>query len=117
MKRIPVPLGVAEAHLLRGLLASERIVADVRGDENPWLMPGPGIGGVMGLWICVREADYVKAGRIVAQYLRRRGRRRSAAEELRHPTPTWTCWRCGEPVETQFAVCWKCGEERVNDWV
>lgn len=27
------------------------------------------------------------------------------------PGPNWTCPRCGERIEGQFAACWRCGAE------
>lgn len=35
-------------------------------------------------------------------------------EQLRRPVagPPWTCSRCGEVLEPQFAECWNCGTPR-----
>lgn len=115
MKEIAVPLSEAETHLLCGLLGSERIPARVR--VNPWFMPGSSAKSFSGTRIIVEEHDFERAEKFVSEYLAARAKRIVAHDDLRDAKPTWTCWRCGEDVETQFAVCWKCGEERVNDWV
>lgn len=41
-------------------------------------------------------------------------RARELIEQLRTPVagPPWTCSRCGEVLEPQFAQCWNCGAPR-----
>jgi rubrerythrin len=41
-------------------------------------------------------------------------RARELIEQLRVPVtgPPWTCSRCGELLEPQFAQCWSCGAPR-----
>lgn len=41
-------------------------------------------------------------------------RARELIEQLRAPVtgPPWTCSRCGELLEPQFAQCWSCGAPR-----
>ena len=35
-----------------------------------------------------------------------------ASREWLSGAPPWTCARCGESIEPQFAACWNCGRAR-----
>ena len=91
-----------EAHLIRGMLESEGIRAEVRGDQ---------LYGAFGelpvlptVWI--RDpADDADAVRVVNEFLR-------GTPARRHGHERWTCAGCGETLEGQFTDCWNCGAAR-----
>ena len=53
------------------------------------------------LWV-LDDADYDRAMARVQELL----------AEQTEPAPDWTCPRCGEVIEGQFAQCWNCGAAR-----
>ena len=91
-----------EAHLIRGMLASEGINAEVQGDQ---------LYGAFGelpvlptVWI--RDpADEADAVRLVGEFLR-------GTPARRHHHERWVCGSCGESLEGQFTDCWNCGAAR-----
>lgn len=91
-----------EAHLIRGMLESEGIRAEVRGDQ---------LYGAFGelpvlptVWVLDPDTG-AEASRLVGEFLRGTAARRHAHER-------WTCAGCGESLEGQFTDCWNCGAER-----
>jgi hypothetical protein len=91
-----------EAHLIRGLLESEGIRAEVRGDQ---------LYGAFGelpvlptVWILDPAAD-ADANRLVGEFLR-------GTPAHRHRHERWNCVACGETLEGQFTDCWNCGAAR-----
>jgi hypothetical protein len=101
MKKIFVAQHPAEAHLVRGALASSGIEAWVMGESlfsvrgetpiTPDTLPS--------VWVADEDEE----------------RARSVLDEVRQSAGngtslTWICRRCGERVEPQFAMCWNCGE-------
>ena len=91
-----------EAHLIRGMLVSEGIAAEVQGDQ---------LYGAFGelpvlptVWI--REpSDEAEAVKLVGEFLRGTAARR-------HHHERWVCASCGESLEGQFTDCWNCGSAR-----
>lgn len=91
-----------EAHLVRGLLESEGIRAEVRGDQ---------LYGAFGeipvlptVWILDAAAG-ADAARLVVEFLR-------GTPAHRHRHEHWTCASCNETLEGQFTECWNCGAAR-----
>jgi hypothetical protein len=102
MKPIHTARHPAEAHLLRGMLESQGIRAEVRGDQ---------LYGAFGelpvlptVWIH-DDALAQEADRLIIDFLR------GAAARL-HGHERWICGRCGEVLEGQFTDCWQCGAPR-----
>lgn len=84
-----------EAEIVRGLLAAERIEADVFGSQ---------------LWAGRGELAADPYPRIVLRDPRDRERALELLGEYRAAQTTlcWTC-ACGEAVPGNFAACWACG--------
>ena len=85
-----------EAHLLKGLLESEGIAAEVRDilgeiPRTPENLPS--------VW--VEESAAARAAAIVADFRHER-------------VQTGEAWRreCGETLDAQFTACWRCGAIR-----
>jgi len=80
----------------KNVLAAEGVRAEIRNEH---------LGGIMGempvfetwpqLW--VEERDLERAKQLIE----------SVDAEV--PAEAWTCARCGEQNEGQFAACWNCG--------
>lgn len=70
--------------------------------KNEYLSAGVGDLPPIECWpqLCVDDADFADAQRIVAQAM--------AEQEL----PSWSCAFCGEQSEGQFTACWHCGMSR-----
>ncbi|HOW18219.1 MAG TPA: DUF2007 domain-containing protein [Phycisphaerae bacterium] len=107
MKKVYSSQDVSEIEILRGLLAEAGIkstilnqdVAEVAG-MVPFAEATPQV------WV-VNDEDEPRALEIVRQMDSGEARKRFAGEP-------WTCPRCGEAIEGQFAACWKCGTRRHN---
>jgi hypothetical protein len=108
-QRVFVAQHHAETHLLRGLLQSEGIEAEVRREflhptmEVSTLIPGmrPEV------WI-LESKDLARALSVVHAFINREGM--SAGEH-----PHWHCLNCGEWHEPQFTNCWRCGVARPDE--
>lgn len=92
----------AEAHLVKGLLESEGITAEVRDEmlagilgDIPLLQTRPSV------W--VREDDFARADKIVREFQRERVEAGEA----------WRC-ACGETLGAQFTACWRCSRSRAE---
>jgi hypothetical protein len=70
--------------------------------KNEYLSGGAGELPPNECWprLYVEDVDFHRAEQIVQAELQKK----AAAD-----TPSWTCARCGEENEGQFALCWKCG--------
>jgi len=91
-----------EAHLVRGMLESEGIRAEVRGDQ---LYGAFGeIPVLPAVWV-FDPADVTTAQKLVSEYLR-------GTPAWRHRHEHWICPGCGESLEGQFTDCWHCGGAR-----
>lgn len=103
MIKVYVAYDPTEAHLVKGLLESEGIRCDVRGEAlfgargelplTPETAPS--------VWI-FDEKQFETARKIIKDY--------EAAGPLEGAGEIWKCKNCGEDSEGQFAVCWNCGE-------
>jgi hypothetical protein len=95
-----------EAHLIRDLLISHGIDADVRGE---YLTGG---WGELPLDVCsvwVRDdAQFEHARELLSTLLSGSLARQLSGE-------SWTCGGCGERIEGQFTACWQCGAFKGTD--
>src|SRR6185503_4698799 len=96
----------AEAHFLKGLLESNGIPSEVRGEalfgvrgEIPFTEAFPEI------WVLNDD----QAGEAL-KVLRNRSTETNDADEGQ----SWRCSNCGETVEPQFTACWQCSADRPN---
>ena len=106
MKQVFVARTPTEAHLVKGVLETRGIRAEVRG-ETLW--------GTLGeipltpdtlptVWV-LHDRQAPEAVRIVEEYS-------SSASASGREAQGWRCSACGEQVEPQFSECWKCGASR-----
>jgi len=101
MTQIFVARHPTEAHLIKGVLEAAGIPAEVQGERlfavrgevpiTPDTQPT--------VWVADEQAS---AARAVIAESSQGGTAASTGEP-------WTCPRCGETVEPQFAACWNCG--------
>jgi len=70
--------------------------------KNEFLSAGIGEIPPIECWpqLCVDDADYVEAQRIVDEAFSEKN------------LPAWQCASCGEVIEGQFTACWNCGNSR-----
>ena len=107
MQQVFVAQHPTEAHLVRGVLEAEGVLAVVQGES---LFSARGEAPVTpdtlpSVWV-INDADATRAVELLADY------RLRAAAGGRATTP-WVCSACGEEVDGQFSACWKCGVEDV----
>jgi len=105
VKKVYAATDPADAHLLKGLLESESIPAEVHGEHLYWLRGDIPMtpDTCPSVWV-VDDADFGRAVELL----------RSTEEQRRRAplgTESWRC-RCGEENERQFTDCWKCGRLR-----
>lgn len=96
-----------EAHIIRGILESQGVRCEVRGE---------GIFGLKGELPCTQETDptiwllyeaqYPIACQIIQDYEHTKRVNALCVEN-------WVCQSCGEESEVQFGVCWKCEQSRL----
>jgi hypothetical protein len=106
MKQVFVARTPTEAHLVKGVLETRGIRAEVRG-EALW-----GTRGEIPLtpdtlptvWV-LDDLQAPEAVRIVEEYS-------SSASASGLEAQGWRCPVCGEQLESQFSECWKCGANR-----
>ena len=105
MTQIYVAQNPTDAHFIAGLLESEGIPAEIRGEPlfgaRGEVPPSPST--LPTVWVEDERAAEARA--ILANPGRVPG-------EVGEQTFPWRCGNCGELVEAQFAVCWKCGTAR-----
>ncbi|OEF25369.1 DUF2007 domain-containing protein [Vibrio rumoiensis] len=89
-----------EAHIVRGLLESQGIEAQVHSD-NIFSLKGeiPMTNDTDPYVWLVDHMFEGKAKKIIAEYDNRKD----------DDSPNWVCDLCNESVEIQFAICWNCG--------
>lgn len=109
MKKVYIAQHPAEAHLIKGLLASYGISAVVRGEALFAARGGLPLTAetLPSVWV-THEIDFLKAREIVADY-------DSGGHTDDSGGPSWRCAGCGEMIEPQFSVCWKCGAEQPRE--
>ena len=96
MKKLTSAESVITINHFRNLLASEGIPTEVRNEH---------LGSIMGevpffetwpqLWV-VNDLDFDRAKQLIT------------GAETESPGADWTCKKCGETNEGQFAACWNC---------
>jgi len=94
-----------EAHLVKGLLETEGIVAEVQGERLFAVRGEVPITEDTLPTVWVDDASAERAVAIIEDY----ARRNAPADTLDTP---WRCPSCAELVEPQFESCWKCGTDR-----
>ena len=100
MKQLHAARNALEAHLVRDLLASHGIEAEVRGE---YLTGGMGELplDVCSVWVH-DDKELKRARELVNAVLSGNFAREASAQR-------WTCGQCGEALEGQFTACWQCG--------
>lgn len=106
MKKVFVAQHPTEAHLVKGMLESNGIGAEVQGESlftargeapaTPDTLPT--------VWV-TEDEDAERALVILAAYEPR-------STTAGNPGPEWTCPACRERIESQFTECWHCGTSR-----
>jgi putative signal transducing protein len=98
VKRVHMAKTVAEAHVIKGILESEGIASDVRGES---LSGAVGTLPLYEAWpsVWVADEDAERADQLVIAAFSGEGGSGEA----------WTCPGCGEELEGQFSDCWQCG--------
>jgi hypothetical protein len=97
-----------EAHFVRGLLESDGIAAEIRG-ESIFGVRGeapPSADTLPTVWV-VDEGDAARAMAILSKFGRQAGAVALPA--------TWPCPQCGESIESQFTDCWHCATSRPGE--
>lgn len=93
----------AEAHLVKGLLQSHDIAADVRGEALFTTMEAASIlpGAAPEVWV-LHPSQAPQAEDLIRRFVK--------GEAFLHASGSpWPCPKCGETLEPQFTTCWKCG--------
>ncbi len=103
MKQVFVAQHPTEAHLVKGLLESNGIAADVHGES---LFSARGEAPVTPdtlptVWV-VDDGQAARALEVLAGY------GPGHSPDASHGG-AWTCANCGETLESQFTECWRCG--------
>jgi len=108
MEKVYIAMNPTDAHLVRGLLESEGIKADVQG-EFLWTARGEvpiTTDTAPSVWV-IDEADYERAMEIVKGF--------QSSEGMSGPDMgQWRCINCNETNEGQFTECWHCGDSRIE---
>ena len=109
MRRVYVARHPTEAHFLKGLLASQGIETEIRGEA---LFSARGELPVTSdtcpsVWV-LDDSQLDRALLLIAEY----ERRERPPDTLGVP---WRCSSCGEELEPQFTECWRCGTARQNN--
>ena len=92
----------AEAHLVKGLLESRGIPAEVQGDSLF------GVRGAVPITPDTLPSVWVLDERQVPGALEALRDHESVGTSATTGEP-WRCPNCGETVEHQFTACWNCG--------
>ncbi|RLV59808.1 DUF2007 domain-containing protein [Parashewanella curva] len=83
-------------HALKGLLQTQGIDAEVRGEALLGAMGELAADvALVELWV---EAENLAKGKEVLESTQQQG-------------SPWVCRDCGEPNEATFEICWQCGNE------
>ncbi len=95
----------AEAHFLNGLLEASGIPAEVRGESLFTTVEGGSALSGMRPSVWILEDDQLEQAKVViANYT-------TGVGVPKFSEGPWTCPRCGEVHEAQFAACWNCGTQ------
>ena len=103
MKQVFVAQHPTEAHLVKGVLETNGIAAEVQGESlfsvrgeapaTPDTLPS--------VWV-LDESDASRALAVLAEYA-------SPEAAGGRQGMNWVCQGCGERIESQFTECWRCG--------
>lgn len=104
MKKVYVAQHPPEAHLVKGFLESQGIVAVVHGENLFSIRGGVPLTPETSASVWVADADFEQADELVKEFFRE-------TEAERHGE-NWHCHVCGEILEAQFTDCWNCGASR-----
>ena len=110
MKKVYTTGNIAEAHMLRGILASHGIASEVQGEALSSLWGALPVEEMLPtVWI--EDEGQLEIARQVIDDFERRCR----LGEGETSADTWVCSNCGERLEGQFSACWRCGADRIDD--
>lgn len=97
MKKLTSAESLITINHYKNLLTSEGIPTEIRNQH---------LGSIMGempffetwpqLWV-INDLDFDRATQLIDSV------------DAESPGTSWTCAKCGEENEGQFAACWKCG--------
>lgn len=107
MKRVFTAQHSAEAHFVKGLLETEGIQAEVRGEDLSGVRGGVPITPDTSPSVWVLEDSQLESARAIIK------RYETGAGMGPGRTSSWQCPTCGEQMEGQFTSCWKCGTDRL----
>jgi len=107
MKRIYTAKNPIDAHLLKGVLETQGIQTEVKGDFM-WSFLGelPVTPDFLPNVLVTDDADYERAMEIVKDF-------QSEETSTCHEAEEWKCGSCNEINEGQFTECWQCGTSRI----
>ena len=98
MKRVFSSFNLAAAHHVRNLLNAGGVRAVVKNEFLSSAMGDlPPAECQAEVWL-LNDADLTRANELLL--------------ETHDQGEPWTCPRCGEKAEPQFAQCWQCGAQR-----
>ncbi len=106
MTQVFVAQHPTEAHLVKGLLEANGIVAEVHG-ETLFSVRGEApvsADTLPSVWV-LDDGQVPSARLVLANYGSREG-------PLASHGAAWVCPACGERIEFQFTECWHCGTAR-----
>jgi hypothetical protein len=99
MKRIATSSNSAELGLLKSRLEAQDIPCHIRNEQVSQAIPTTAFAAEL----CVlRDEDYARAIGLCEAW-------KQTSSDNQQP---WTCPKCAEKLEGQFASCWKCGTAR-----
>jgi hypothetical protein len=106
MPRVFVAQHHAEAHLVTGLLQSNGITAEVRGEALFTTIEAPSVipGAAPEVWV----ANFAQVP-LALDLVNRFSRGEAMPGES---GPNWQCPKCSETLEAQFTECWNCSTSR-----
>ncbi|WP_456295913.1 DUF7577 domain-containing protein [Vibrio sp. AK197] len=101
MVKIYIGESPVDAHIVCGLLNTDLIDCEVRGDALFSIQGEVPFDDSTAPYIWLNEpSQHVKAKRIIKEFM---------TYKTRHKAD-WHCMQCGELNEGNFAICWQCGE-------
>jgi len=105
MKKIYSAYDRPEAFIVKGLLESNGIKADVQDDQLDTLVGGVGYTEAMipTVWI-FDDAQYDEAYALLEAYVEN--------QNTMDVDTVWVCTHCKEESPETFNVCWNCGQEK-----
>jgi hypothetical protein len=102
---------VAEANLVKAMLADAGIEARVVGDLLNAAAGGVPFGDVVAPRVWVVQEDATRARRSINEW------KSMQPERVEREMFLWKCSTCGEEIEGTLEVCWKCGTSQTGEQV